>query len=135
VADGEESLWVERLLGEAIEDSAHRPAFFKALLGATVWILGSVHPEPIGGVVAPGSTLDVLNLEDDDGSLLPFYTSESAVQATLDTAPALATRTVALLAQTFFDMTRGARLICNPHNDYSWYFDASDIEELLDEGR
>ena len=61
---------LETLLEKAATEPAHRPAFFSALLEATVWVPGSAAD---GEQIVEDSALDLQHWEKDDGSsVIPF---------------------------------------------------------------
>ncbi|MCS6057371.1 SseB family protein [Klebsiella variicola subsp. variicola] len=70
---------LETLLEKAATEPAHRPAFFSALLEATVWVPGSAAD---GEQIVEDSALDLQHWEKDDGSsVIPFFTSLEALTA------------------------------------------------------
>ncbi len=69
---------LETLLEKAATEPAHRPAFFSALLEATVWVPGRAAD---GEQIVEDSALDLQHWEKDDGtSVIPFFTSLEALQ-------------------------------------------------------
>jgi hypothetical protein len=56
---------LETLLEKAATEPAHRPAFFSALLEATVWVPGSAAD---GEQIVEDSALDLQHWEKDDGT-------------------------------------------------------------------
>ena len=73
---------LEILLEKAAIEPGHRPAFFRSLLEATVWVPGAAAQ---GEQVVEDSVLDLQHWEKDDGtSVIPFFTSLAALQAEND---------------------------------------------------
>ena len=61
---------LETLLEKAATEPGHRPAFFRTLLEATVWVPGAAAR---GEQVVEDSVLDLQHWEKDDGtSVIPF---------------------------------------------------------------
>lgn len=61
---------LETLLEKAATEPGHRPAFFRTLLEATVWVPGAAAQSE---QVVEDSVLDLLHWEKDDGtSVIPF---------------------------------------------------------------
>src|SRR3954471_18561719 len=77
-ADAE--LEVERLLEAAATEPSGRPAFTEALLGSDVYVLGAFDGEIVDGVAQAGGSMRVVGLEDAEGAVTPFFTSEAALQ-------------------------------------------------------
>jgi hypothetical protein len=129
---GVESEWVERLLAEAADDPAHRPALEAALMEATVWVFGTVDPPPVAGHALPGDAIALVDFEDDVGRVVPFFTSETGLRESLQELPDTDPQSINLAARDLFDLTRGERLLCNPHSAYATYFLPDEIAALLD---
>ncbi len=73
---------LETLLEKAATEPAHRPAFFSALLEATVWVPGSAAD---GEQIVEDSALDLQHWEKEDGSsVIPFFTSLEALQQAVE---------------------------------------------------
>ena len=74
---------LERLLKLAVTEPAHRPAFFRELLDATVLILGDSEQVQQDGDIALNADTPV-NIQhwekQDGGSIIPFFTSLEALQ-------------------------------------------------------
>lgn len=73
---------LETLLGRAAAEPVHRPAFFSALLKAIVWVPDSTAD---GEQIVEGSTLDLqYRKEDDDSSMILFFTSLGTLQQAVE---------------------------------------------------
>ena len=73
---------LEILLEKAAIEPGHRPAFFRSLLEATVWVPGAAAQ---GEQVVEDSVLDLQHWEKDDGtSVIPFFTSLAALQQAVE---------------------------------------------------
>lgn len=129
--DGRE---LERLLTAATTDPAARPAFYRELLDTSVYLLGTFDAPVVDGVLQAGSQVFLTNLTDGDGEIVPMFSSEEMLNATLDALPGMTRDWVVLPVRTVFDMTCGARLVLNPHGPHGKVFTAAEVEALL-EGR
>lgn len=123
---------LEEALISASNDPASRPNFYKKLLESEVFVLGFTDSFEEGSkTLAEGSKLSIVNWEKSDGtSVIPFFTSLSALQKTLDEE----TRYVSLAARDLFEMTKGSTLYLNPKLDYGKEFRPHEIESLLETG-
>ena len=130
-ADQENEL--EAALRLAATEPAHRPAFYKALLDATVYVLGHADHGPADGArtLAPGQKVSIQNWERKDGSpVVPFWSSLPELQRAI----ADETAYMALPARALFELTRGSALVLNPKSSHGKEFFAEEIEALLTEG-
>ncbi|WP_040882569.1 enhanced serine sensitivity protein SseB [Marinobacter nanhaiticus] len=123
---------LEEALIQAANDPSSRPMFYKKLLAAKIFVLGfSDSPGEGLRTVAEGEKLSLVNWEKNDGTaVIPFFTSLSALQKTLDEEASF----VSLAARDFFEMTRGSTLYLNPKLDYGKEFFPHEIEALLETG-
>ena len=98
---------LEDLLEKAATEPAHRPAFFRTLLGSTVWVPGTAAQ---GEAVVEDSALDLQHWEKEDGtSVIPFFTSLEALQQAVEDEQAF----VVMPVRTLFEMTLGETLFLN----------------------
>lgn len=131
----ERELALERLLAAAAQDPVQRPVFAAALLESQVYVLGNVEGDVVGGVAQTGASVRLLSLADQDGPITPFFTSEPMLQATLATRPGTDPRFVRLGCRVLFEMTRGSRLVLNPHGPHGKVFLPDEVTALLSGGQ
>ncbi|MBB1201886.1 enhanced serine sensitivity protein SseB [Enterobacteriaceae bacterium 89] len=118
---------LETLLEQAATEPAHRPAFFRALLEATVWVPGTAAE---GEQVVEDSALDLQHWEKDDGaSVIPFFSSLEALQQAVDEEQAF----VAMPVRTLFEMTLGETLFLNAKLPTGKEFTPREISHLIGE--
>lgn len=115
---------LEALLAAAAADRSHAPAFLTALLESTVIVAGTVADD---GMATLADLLDA-----DGSSVQPFYTSEERLRETLAVVPTFERNTLALPCRVLWQMTRGARLVLNPHSAHGKEFLPGEIGQLLD---
>ena len=123
---------LERKLMLAADNPASRPEFYKALMEADVFVIGSTDSEGQGGATIPaGAKLSIVNWEKNDGTpVIPFFTSLEALQRALKEE----SRYVALPAKNFFEITLGSVLALNPASPYSKEFFPNEVQTLLETG-
>ena len=98
---------LETLLEKAATEPGHRPAFFRTLLEATVWVPGAAAQ---GEQVVEDSVLDLQHWEKDDGtSVIPFFTSLEALQQAVEDEQSF----VVMPVRTLFALTLGVTLYLN----------------------
>jgi len=131
VATGENEL--ERLLKLAVTEPAHRPAFFRELLEATVLILGDSEQVQLGGDITLNADTPV-NIQhwekQDGGSIIPFFTSVEALQKAVEDEQPF----IAMPARVLFEITQGADLFLNPKAEYGKEFYPEEVAMLLATG-
>ena len=116
---------LETLLEKAATEHAHRPAFFSALLEATVWVPGSAAD---GEQIVEDSALDLQHWEKDDGtSVIPFFTSLEALQQAVEDEQSF----VVMQVRTLFAMTLGETLYLNAKLPTGKEFAPREISHLL----
>ena len=122
---------LERALRLAAADPAARPAFYAALLDATVYAIGppASDGQPAGEQdLTPGDRLRMITWERETGEpVVPFFTSSAALAKTL-AEPATV---VALPARALFEITAGAWLVLNPGLPTGKEFAPDEIAALL----
>lgn len=123
---------LERKLKHAADDPASRPAFYKALMEADVFVIGFTNSESEGVSTIPaGAKLSIVNWEKNDGTpVIPFFTSLESLQRGLKEE----SKYVSLPAKSFFEMTLGSFLVLNPASPYSKEFFPNEIQALLETG-
>jgi hypothetical protein len=130
-AAGENEL--ERLLKLAVTEPAHRPAFFRELLDATVLILGDSEQVQHGGDIALNADTPV-NIQhwekQDGGSIIPFFTSVDVLQKAVEDEQPF----IAMPARVLFEITQGADLFLNPKAEYGKEFYPEEVAMLLATG-
>lgn len=121
---------LEEKLMQAAAEPAHRPAFFSALLEATVFVLGRADGDGEAGetTLPTGSQVEIQHWEKEDGSsAIPFFSSLEALQRVItEEQPFLA-----LPARSLFELTPGATLFLNPRLPYGKEFLPQEVEHLL----
>ncbi|MEI2267191.1 enhanced serine sensitivity protein SseB [Erwinia sp. CGal63] len=112
---------LEEVLKLAATEPAHRPEFFKLLLDASVWVPGES---------AEQVDVSLTHWEKEDGtSIIPFFTSERALQqAVTEEQPFLV-----MPVRTLFAMTQGETLFLNPKLPVGKEFSPVEIGNLLRE--
>ena len=123
-ADTSQGRELEQLLMQAVSDPAQRPAFYRALMEATVLVLTD-NQAPEGDVVLEaGSPLSLQVWEKQDGTnVLPFFSSLSALQRAVEREQPF----MALPVRVLFEMTEGAELFLNPKNEYGKEFTPHEV--------
>ncbi|CAI0891649.1 enhanced serine sensitivity protein SseB [Serratia entomophila] len=130
-APGENEL--ERLLKLAVTEPAHRPAFFRELLDATVLILGDSDQVPQDGdvILNADTPINIQHWEKQDGgSIIPFFSSLEALQKAVEDEQPF----IALPARVLFEITQGADLFLNPKAEYGKEFYPEEVAMLLATG-
>ena len=118
---------LEILLEKAAIEPGHRPAFFRSLLEATVWVPGAAAQ---GEQVVEDSVLDLQHWEKDDGtSVIPFFTSLAALQQAVEDEQSF----VVMPVRTLFAMTLGETLYLNAKLATGKEFAPREISHLLGE--
>lgn len=115
---------LEDLLKQASTSAEVRPAFYSALLAATVYVIGRA---------TPGQPLEIEHWEKEDGSkTIPFFTSLDALQrgqeGTVDH--------LGLSGRELFALVAGGDmpLVLNPNSEYGKEFWLAEIQALLAQG-
>ena len=130
-APGENEL--ERLLKLAVTEPAHRPAFFRELLDATVLIFGDSDQVPQDGdvILNADTPINIQHWEKQDGgSIIPFFSSLEALQKAVEDEQPF----IALPARVLFEITQGADLFLNPKAEYGKEFYPEEVAMLLATG-
>lgn len=118
---------LESLLEKAATEPGHRPAFFRTLLEASVWVPGA---NAQGEQVVEDSVLDLQHWEKDDGtSVIPFFTSLEALQQAVEDEQSF----VVMPVRTLFAMTLGETLYLNAKLPTGKEFTPREIGHLLGE--
>lgn len=131
---------LEQLLAAAAQDPVRRPAFERAIISSDIYVLGFVDGDSIDdldvGIVidevtqtATPASLQVLNYE--DGPIIPFFTSQHMLEATLAECPWMDPRFLRLACGALFEMTQGSRLILNPHGPYAKIYTPDETAALV----
>lgn len=126
---------LERLLRLAVNESAHRPAFFRSLLDSTVLVLGETDQEPQtekDAILTAASPVNIQHWEKQDGSsTIPFFSSLEVLQRAVDDSER---PFVAMPARVLFEITQGAHLFLNPKSEYGKEFHPEEVAQLLQDG-
>lgn len=123
------------LLRRAATEPALRPAFYEALMNATVYVIGRVGDEAPAGdgeaTLAAGDQVQLQNWNRPDGSpVIPFFTSlDTLNQGIAEECPYLA-----LPTRSLFEMTRGAELVLDPASENGKEFTPDEVANLLASG-
>lgn len=119
-------------LALAARDPATRPAFYRRLLAADVFVIGHSDGAGDGSSVLPaGAQLSLVHWGKPDGTTaIPFFTSLPALQQGLREEA----RYLSLSARSLFEMTRGATLVLDPASDYGKEFTPGEVDALLANG-
>lgn len=119
---------LERLMSRAIADRREEPAFFQALMKATVY----AHIPLTDHVDANTDRVRFIQFyRPDDGQLvLPFFTDEGKARFAAQSAA----QVIAMGGRLFLELTRGATLMLDP-NDCSCVLYPEEVEALLRTGR
>lgn len=116
---------LETLLEQAATEPAHRPAFFRTLLESTVWVPGNAVQ---GEQIVEDSVLDLQHWEKNDGtSVIPFFTSLTALQQAVEEEQAF----VVMPVRTLFEMTVGETLFLNAKLPTGKEFTPREISHLI----
>lgn len=113
---------IDQLLQQALVDKSSEPAFFRALLDATVYAHVPKHDDT--------GRIRLIQFVTPEGlTVLPFFTDESqAQQASSNTV-----KTVVLSGRQLMEATRGATLMLNPNKTPCTLY-PEEIAALLDHG-
>jgi hypothetical protein len=110
------------LLTQSLEDKTAEPAFFRAMLDATVYAHAPLSDD--------SRKLRLIQFTRPDGlTVLPFFSDSK--QATAATGNAV--RVVPLLGRVFLEATRGATLMLNPNGIHCTLY-PEEVAALLDNG-
>lgn len=130
---------VEQLLKAASNDATKQADFFRALMEATVFVLGEGVPETPtlqqeaveSEAAKQQALLDLQHWEKQDGSsVIPFFTSVEALQRAVNEQQPF----VAMPTRALFELTLGEPLFLNPKSDYSKEFFPQEVAQLLRHG-
>lgn len=122
---------LERSLVKAATDPAHRPQFYRDLVGADVFIIQHGVKPPSGPerkVVSSGESIQIQNIEMNGKRVIPIFSSVARLQAVLSHEATY----LGLNAMDFFKMTLGADLVLNPGSDFGKELPAQEIQSIVD---
>lgn len=120
-------------LVDATQEAAKRPAFYKALMDAEVFVIGHTGQATAEGALSleAGDDVSLVHWEKADGTpVIPFFSHIEALQQAIESE----TRYLRLPTRSLFEMTRGATLYLNPKSDYGKEFVPHEVDALLDTG-
>ncbi|MFU9135808.1 enhanced serine sensitivity protein SseB [Erwinia tasmaniensis] len=118
---------LEEVLKLAANEPAHRPEFFTLLLDASVWVPGE---SPIQGEGDAAPAVEIQHWEKDDGSsIIPFFTSLTAMQQAVSGEQPF----LVIPVRALFEMTLGETLFLNPKLPTGKAFSPREIASLLGE--
>src|SRR4051812_2394628 len=108
----------EKSLVRASTDAAHRPQFYRDLLASEIFIMQPLSPEPPLGkrIIEKGEQLKLVTLRNGDKTVVPFFSSLARLKSMLKDREEMGY--LALKADAFFKITKGAQLVLNPGSDY-----------------
>lgn len=112
---------LELLLLAAADDGEQEPAFTAALLESEVIVLGEIELDQIA----------IATWGDEDGDIVPFFTSEDMVQASADQMPGLGSEAFTLQCRELWQFTAGSRLVLNPHGPVARLYSPVEVAALL----
>jgi hypothetical protein len=114
---------LERLMDASVRDAAAEPAFFRALLDATMYAHTPIDPKA-------DRLRFVMFKSPDDGTLvIPVFTDEAKARLAANGKVCL----VEVPGRMLFELTRGATVMINP-NDARCTLYPEEIRRLLDDG-
>lgn len=121
---------LEQLLMRASEDPAARPAFYRALVAADLFVIDNnpAPSAPVDGVLEPGSmlSLSVLEIEGVPHVLL-FSALERIAQVVGEEV-----KYVRMNGRDLLELVRGGHLVLNPGSDYGKQLVPEEVEAILD---
>jgi hypothetical protein len=123
-----EQAHLESLLAAAANEPTRAPEFVSELLQATVIVPGVVSEAEGGGQTATFPPL----LGPNGAPVQPFFTSEERLHETIAAIPGYEGRYIGLPCRAFWEMTRGATLVLNPHSSHGKEFLPGEIAHVLD---
>lgn len=112
---------LEQLLMSAADDRDQEPAFTAALLEAEVLVLGEVELDQMA----------VGTWADDEGDIVPFFTSDEMVIASAQQMPGLEPAVFSLPCRDLWQFTAGSRLVLNPHGPVARLYGPAEVASLL----
>lgn len=123
---------LERKLAQAAREPAFRPEFYRALLEAEIFVIGSSDLPGEGRATLPdGTKLAIETWKKADGTaVIPFFTSVEAMKLAIKDEP----RFMVMAARKFFELTLGARLVINPASAAAKEFAPQEVKTLLEAG-
>jgi hypothetical protein len=122
---------LEEALARAATDAAARPEFYRALMEAQVFVLGSMAGTANQRTVEAGENISIAHWQKQDGTpIIPFFASLPALQRAIRVDETY----LQLPAKSLFEITRGATLVLNPSSDHGKEFVPHEIDALLDSG-
>lgn len=122
---------LETLLMQASSDAGVRPDFYRALLGAEVYVLGQVRGKPAFSrfVSGEGTTLALREVRGEGRRIVPFFSSPARIDDYLHRPePHVALSMGALLDV----ITPDVELVLNPGSAYSKHFVRAEVAALRD---
>ncbi len=121
---------LESALEQAAQDPAARPEFYRLLLDADVYVVGTAVGASTG-TLAPGEAVSLMSVQRADGArAIAFFTSVAALTRFFtEEQPYLA-----MPARALFALTRGNTLVLNPGSEFGKEFLPSEISSLLETG-
>lgn len=122
---------LEKAFRIAAGEPAKRPDFYKALLEATVFIIGESGPSVGQKTIEAGEEIKIQNwVRQDNTPVIPFFTSLRSLQRAIDTE----CNYLSLPARRLFEITKGSKLFLNPKSEHRKEFFPNEIEALLSHG-
>lgn len=117
---------LEHLLELATTEPAHGPAFFRALLSSDVFALISADD-----TATRGFAVRYVTWTGADGvRVVPFFASRGAVRRALTKK----TRAVRLECREFLESCRGATVVLNPNENYTFRLAPDELDRLVSTG-
>lgn len=119
---------LETSLRLAADEPAHRPEFYRTLLGSTVYILGTAGVAQGHVNLEAGSNISIAHWQKPDGTpVIPFFSSLPTLQQSIDSEQSY----MQIPARSLFEITLGALLFLNPKSPYGKEFLPDEVQLLL----
>lgn len=121
---------LERLLIDAAEDPAARPAFYREILDEELFVIteGQTPEREREFVTDKDTSFQLRLLEIEDKLYVPIFTSVERISAIIPNKMGFA----AMKGRDVLAMLRGKELVLNPGADYGKMFSPEEVEGILD---
>ncbi|AFY57604.1 SseB protein [Rivularia sp. PCC 7116] len=121
---------LEELLVKAANDPVVRNDFYKLILESDIFLVQPPNSKPSYGsrIAGEQESISIQSMEINGNVYLPFFSSFTALQRAIREESDY----VSFNARTFFEMTKGQKLLLNPNNDCGKEFTVEEIASLLD---
>jgi hypothetical protein len=123
---------LEALIVEATAGRADSRVFARALVASEVYLLGSIDEDPSHGGTRGNPRIDYVVFDDQQGSLIPFFTSLPMLGKALRARPGLPGKYVKMGCRALMMRTAGSRLSLNPYDDRTILLPPEAVKGLLE---